>query len=129
MNSTEINEKLRAAQRSELTEHLIYRKLSQSVKDANNKEILLRISRDEMRHYQLWKDYTKQTERPNWIKVWVYYLMSRILGLTFGIKLMERGEGKAQATYREMSDSMPQALDIAEEEDIHEDQLIQMIDE
>jgi VIT1/CCC1 family predicted Fe2+/Mn2+ transporter len=61
--------------------------------------------------------------------VWVFYLISRIFGLSFGLKLMEHGEGKAQATYRAISDSVPQALDIAREEDEHEQQLIQMIDE
>ena len=82
-----------------------------------------------MRHYNLWKDYTKQAEQPDWIRVWVYYLVSKIFGLTFGIKLMERGEGKAQAVYYDISDIMPQSLDIAREEDEHEQQLIQMIDE
>jgi VIT1/CCC1 family predicted Fe2+/Mn2+ transporter len=129
MLEKEISKRVAAAQKSEITEHIIYQKLSQSTEDAHNKEILLKISRDEMRHYNLWKDYTKRAEKPNWIMVWVYYLVSRIFGLTFGIKLMERGEGKAQATYHDISDSMPQALDIAKEEDEHEKQLIEMIDE
>lgn len=42
---------------------------------------------------------------------------------------MERGEEKAQSTYHEIAHSMPQALDIAEGGDEHEEQLIQMIDE
>ncbi|MBN1375029.1 MAG: VIT1/CCC1 transporter family protein [Dehalococcoidia bacterium] len=129
MNSMQIDKKVRAAQKSEITEHFIYQKLSQSTKDANNKEILLSISLDEMKHYRLWQDYTKQAEKPNWIRVWVYYLISRIFGLTFGIKLMERGEGKAQTIYQEISHSMPEALDIAKEESVHEAQLLQMIDE
>ena len=129
MHRTNIDEKVKAAQKGEITEHIIYQKLAQSTKDAHNKEILLRISRDEMRHYNLWKDYTRREEKPNWVMVWTYYLVSRIFGLTFGIKLMEHGEGRAQAVYRDISDSVPQALDIAVEEDEHEEQLIQMIDE
>jgi len=129
MRRAQIDKKVKAAQKGEITEHIIYQKLAQSTKDAHNKEVLLQISRDEMRHYNLWKDYTKREEKPNWIMVWMYYLVSRIFGLTFGIKLMERGEGKAQAVYRDISDSVPQALDIAVEEDEHEEQLIQMIDE
>ena len=129
MNSMQTNEKVRAAQKNEITEHFIYQKLSQTTKDAHNRDILLQISSDEMRHYNLWKDYTKQAEQPNWIRVWVYCLVSKIFGLTFGIKLMERGEGKAQAIYYDISGSMPQALDIAKEEYEHEEQLVQMIDE
>jgi hypothetical protein len=42
---------------------------------------------------------------------------------------MERGEGEAQKMYHGISSSFPKALDIAKEEDEHEQQLIQMIDE
>lgn len=129
MNSTRINEKMRAAQKSEITEHFIYQKLSQTTRDAHNRDVLLRISRDEMRHYNLWKDFTKRAEKPSWIRVTLYYLVSRIFGLTFGIKLMEHGEAKAHDTYLDISKAVHQALDIAEEEGEHEKQLIEMIDE
>jgi VIT1/CCC1 family predicted Fe2+/Mn2+ transporter len=42
---------------------------------------------------------------------------------------MERGEERARVNYRDMSNNMSQASDIAKEEDEHEQQLIQMIDE
>lgn len=42
---------------------------------------------------------------------------------------MERGEGETQTMYRDISRVFHQALDIAKEEDEHEEQLIQMIDE
>jgi VIT1/CCC1 family predicted Fe2+/Mn2+ transporter len=129
MLTKEMSKRIAAAQKSEITEHYIYQKLSRATKDAHNRDVLLQISRDELRHHNLWQDYTGRAEKPNWVMVWVYYLVSRIFGLTFGIKLMERGEGKAQATYNDISGSMPQALDIAKEEDEHEKQLIEMIDE
>jgi VIT1/CCC1 family predicted Fe2+/Mn2+ transporter len=128
-NSKAMDKKVREAQKGEITEHFIYQKLSDSIKDAHNKDILHRISEDELRHYNLWKEHTKRAEKPNWIRVWIYYLISKIFGITFGIKLMERGEGEAQINYREISEAFPQALDIAKEEDEHEEQLIQMIDE
>jgi VIT1/CCC1 family predicted Fe2+/Mn2+ transporter len=129
MLAEEVNKKIATAQKSEITEHFIYRKLSQTTKDTHNRDVLLRISRDEIRHYNIWKDYTKRVEHPNWIRVWFYYLISIIFGLTFGIKLMERGEGKTESSYRDISDSLPRAMDIAKEEDKHEKQLIEMIDE
>jgi len=82
MNQAQIDKIVRTAQKNEITEHIIYQKLSQVTKDSHNREILLRISDDEKRHYNQWKDYTRRTEKPNWIKVWTYYLVSRAFGLT-----------------------------------------------
>jgi len=129
MSAAHIERRIRAAQKGETTEHIIYRKLAGSTKNAHNRDVLMRISQDEMRHYRLWKEHTGREEKPNWWRVWAYYIISRLLGLTFGVKLMERGEGQAQILYRDIAGSFPQALDIAEEEDEHEEQLIQMIDE
>ena len=121
--------KLLSAQRAEITEHFIYEKLSLSTKDPHNKGILKRISSDELEHHNVWKEYTSEDVEPDRLKIWVYYLISRILGLTFGIKLMERGEEQAQETYQEISKVVPAAKDIAREEDEHEKQLIDLIDE
>lgn len=121
--------RLLSAQRAEITEHFIYEKLSLSTKDPHNKGILKRISSDELEHHNVWKEYTGEDVEPDRLKIWVYYLISRILGLTFGIKLMERGEEQAQETYQEISKVVPAAKDIAREEDEHEKQLIGLIDE
>ena len=129
MLAEEISKSLIVSQKHEVTEHVIYKKLSEATKDSHNKEILLSISEDELRHYNFWKQFTSREVKPNWIMVWAFYLVSRILGLSFGLKLMEHGEGKAQVTYRDISDSIPQALGIAEEEDKHEDELLKMINE
>ena len=101
-----------AAQRSEITEHFVYHKLSQSAMDSHNKNVLKQISDDELKHYNFWKTYTRQDVRPNKLSIWKYYLISRIFGITFGIKLMERVEGKAQAIYEEISKYVPAAIDI-----------------
>ncbi|MDD4924264.1 MAG: VIT1/CCC1 transporter family protein [Dehalococcoidales bacterium] len=129
MISPEITAKLLSSQRNEITEHFIYKKLARSTKDQHNREILLHISKDELRHYDFWKQATGKDVKPNMSKVWFYYLVSRIFGLTFSIKLMERGEDIARTVYRELSDSIPEALEIAEEEDRHEAELIDMIEE
>jgi VIT1/CCC1 family predicted Fe2+/Mn2+ transporter len=125
----EIRKSLIAAQKREITEHIIYQKLSEATGDPHNKEILLSISRDELRHYNFWKQLTGCEAKPNWMMVWSFYLVSRIFGLSFGLKLMEHGEARAQITYYDISSSMLQALAIAEEEDKHEDELIAMINE
>jgi VIT1/CCC1 family predicted Fe2+/Mn2+ transporter len=117
------------AQRSEITEHFIYEKLAQSIKDPHNSEILRRISGDELAHYNFWKKYTGEDVKPSKLKIWTYYLTSRIFGITFGIKLMESGEGQAQKTYENISRSVPAAESVIEDEEKHERQLIDLIDE
>jgi len=117
------------AQKNEITEHFIYSRLSKSIKDPNNKKVLKHISDDELRHYNIWKKYTKEEVKPNSFKIWKYYLISRIFGITFGIKLMEKGEENAQETYDKISKSIPAAKKLIRDEDQHEKKLIGMIDE
>jgi len=83
-----------AAQKSEITEHFVYRKLSHWAVDPHNKSVLKQISDDELKHYNFWKKYTRHDAKPNKLSIWKYYLISRIFGITFGIKLMEKVEGK-----------------------------------
>jgi VIT1/CCC1 family predicted Fe2+/Mn2+ transporter len=117
------------AQRNEITEVYIYQRLARSVKDSHNREVLERISKDELRHYDFWKEHTRRDVKPHTLKVWWYYLIARAFGLTFGIKLMERGEGRAEVNYRDIAAFVPGAERIAIEEDEHEKELIEMIDE
>jgi len=51
------------------------------------------------------------------------------MGLTFSIKLMEKGEIEAQVLYNKISDEIPEASEIVVEEDVHEKELIELIDE
>lgn len=122
-------EKLLAAQKNEITEHFIYKKLSQSVKDPHNRNILQRISQDELKHYNFWKRYTRRDVNPDKLKIWKYFLISKIFGITFGIKLLERGEKQVQLTYEEISQSLPEAQSVIKDENEHERQLINLIDE
>lgn len=61
--------------------------------------------------------------------MWLYYLICRILGYTFGIKLMEKGKSDAQANYGALSDTISEAATIAQEEGDHEQELISLLDE
>lgn len=117
------------AQKNEITEHFIYQKLSLSIKNPHNKKVLNKISQDELRHYNFWKEYTGRKMNPGKLKMWKYYLISKIFGITFGIKLMERGEEKAQDIYEKISASIPEAKKIQQDEDEHETQLIALLDE
>jgi len=116
-------------QRLEITEHHIYQRLAQAIHTQDNRKILEKIAQDERRHYQEWKKYTGEDVEPDRIAIWMYYLISRILGFTFGIKLMERGEEKAQSNYTELQSAIPEIDSWIQDENAHEQALIGMLDE
>lgn len=124
-----LRQALLRAQKSEITEHHIYASLGEAVRDSGNSKILKTIAMDEKRHYEFWKQHTGQDVKPSRWKVFRFYWIARIFGLTFGIKLMERGEGKAHENYMHLALEIPGARTIAEEEDAHEKMLIEMIEE
>ncbi len=115
-------------QQNEITESVVYKKLASIEKDPENRKVLEQISADEYRHYQLLHHYTNQNPKPKKCKIWFFFLIARIFGVTFGIKLMENGESKAQNKYAEYN-HLPEIKQIAEEEDAHEQALIAMIKE
>lgn len=117
------------SQKSEITEHHIYTKLSGKIRDPHNSDVLKRIGRDELRHYEFWKQHTKQDVRPSRLRIFIFFWTARIFGLTFGIKLMERGEDQAQTTYARIAEVIPEAKSIIEDEDRHEHELVEMLEE
>lgn len=125
----EVEKLILDAGRSEITEHFIYEKLVESMKDTRNREVLKRISSDELKHYEFWRKYTRKELKPSKFTIWKYFLISKIFGVTFGVKLMERGEGKAQLNYERISEFVPDAKEIVEDEEEHERQLTSLIDE
>ena len=116
-------------QRIEITEHNIYKRLARSIKDPENSKILHQIADDELRHYADWKNYTQRDIKPDMWNVWKYYLISRVFGFTFGIKLMERGEERAQANYAQLKGKIPDIDKWIHEEEVHEQRLLEMLDE
>lgn len=116
-------------QQNEITEFHIYTRLAQTMTSSKNRKVLERIAADEQRHYEVWKSYTEQEMAPDAFQVWKYYLISRIFGFTFGIKLMERGEENAQDNYKALSAEIPEAETIMREEHGHEEELINLLDE
>ena len=129
MLSAEMKKQLLGYQRSEITEHHIYRRLARIQKSPENRKILERIAEDEKRHYNQWKIYTGEDAQVDWSKVRRYYWITRIFGLTFGTKLMERGEVGAQKEYAGLPAEIDQAQTIAQEESDHENALLGMLDE
>lgn len=120
---------LEAFQRIEITEHHIYKWLAKTVSSPENRKVLEGIAADELRHYQDWERYTQVKIKPDRWAIWKYYLISRIFGFTFGVKLMERGEEKAQANYARLRGKVPEIDAWIAEENAHEQALLGMLDE
>lgn len=130
---TMIDEKIKKIilqfQKNEITEVHIYRGLSQMEKNPRNRDVLRKISEEESEHYHIWKRYTGIEIEPDRFKVLRYIFIARVFGATFGLKLMESGEEKAQEAYEKVFQAIPEAREIKEDEFDHEKELIAMIDE
>mgnify|MGYP005841592261 FL=1 len=129
MNETVLLKKISSYQKKEINEHFIYKKLALKEKNENNKKVLEAISKDELRHYNIWKKFTKKDFKPSHFKVFIFILICNIFGITFGIKLLEKGEEEAEMQYESIKNNFPEADKIAKEEDQHEQELIKMVDE
>jgi VIT1/CCC1 family predicted Fe2+/Mn2+ transporter len=127
--SESVRKQVLGFQQTEITEHHIYKRLAKKINSPENAKIIEKIAEDELRHYNGWKKYTNQDVQPRWFSVWFYYLISIVFGFTFGIKLMERGEENAQENYARISNAIPEATKFQHEEDVHEEELINMLDE
>lgn len=116
-------------QQSELTESVIYEKIAQFAKGEENQQTLLRLAREEKAHYEIWKRYTGVEMYPEKGKVRWYTLVARILGFTFAVKLMERGEENAQDEYEQLAEEVEESIAIRQQEEEHEQALLGMLDE
>ena len=120
---------IRRMQQNELTESVIYEKIAAFAKGEENKQTLLRLSREEKAHYQIWKKYTGEEMKPQKWQVFKYTAIARIFGFTFAVKLMERGEEHAQIEYEKLAQEVPESIQIRKEEEEHEQALLCMLDE
>ncbi|MEG1825929.1 MAG: VIT1/CCC1 transporter family protein [Gordonibacter sp.] len=118
-----------AFQQNEVTEAVVYRRIAACTKEEGNRSTLLRIADEEARHAEIWQRYTGRTMKPERGKVARYSLIARVFGFTFAVKLMERGEAKAQVSYEELAREVPEALDIRTDEEAHEHALLDILDE
>lgn len=127
--SVQVLEIIRKMQQNELTESVIYERIAAFAKGEENKQTLLRLSREERAHYEIWKKYTGIEMKPQSGKVLKYTMLARILGFTFAVKLMEKGEENAQEEYALLAEAVPESIQIRSQEEEHEQSLLGMLDE
>ena len=87
-------------QRDEMTGSVLYAKIARRQKDENNKRAFEEISKAERSHYEIWKGYTKREIAPNGFRVGLFLVMSRVLGITFTLKLFESLKKPAYAIWK-----------------------------
>ena len=122
-------EQLKILQQEEINGYHTYARLAGLVKDKNNSKVLERIAGEEKKHYALWKTYTKEEVPPKKSRINFFFWVSRLFGLTFGIRLMELGEEKVQKIYEGLVNAIPEAKQVLADEEKHETELLEMLDE
>jgi len=120
---------LRNLQRDEAESLEIYTRLAKREKNPKNKKLLLAIANDEKKHYAMLREVTGIEIKARAWRVWLYVLLSRSLGLTFWLKLMELWEVDAQISYQKLHKEYPKIQKILEDEERHERELIDMLEE
>lgn len=129
MSSDRVTALLLSQLRNEMTEAAIYDRLAKMEKDPGNREILERISADEASHANLISGMVSGNVKPCSFRIRWTVFCARVFGLTFVLRLMEKGEHDAGGTYRTIVGSHPQLASIAEDEDRHEAELIGMLND
>jgi vacuolar iron transporter family protein len=116
------------AQKDEINGYAIYAFMSrrQAKKHAENAKVLAQMSIDEKKHYAMWRSYTGKDYRPH---IFLLKIRTVLLGFTFVLKSMEKGEAFAQKAYLELQNEAPEAAAMLEEEKRHESEIEAMLDE
>lgn len=127
--NNKIIDQLLIAQHNEITEYHIYNRLAKRTRNKKNADVLRKIADDEKCHYDFWKTITKKEVKPSKLKIFYFTFLSKLLGLTFAIKLMEKGEESAQINYNELAKEITGAQQIADDEKNHEEELIGLLKE
>jgi len=120
---------IKRMQQNEITESAIYNNIAKFAKGEENARTLRRLSDEEKAHCSVWKKYTGIEMQPQKAKVFWYTFIARILGFTFAVKLMEKGEKTAQGEYELLAREVEESTFIRQQEEEHEHALLQMLDE
>jgi VIT1/CCC1 family predicted Fe2+/Mn2+ transporter len=123
--------------RDELTEYVVYKKLSE-LKIAQKpglSKTLARLAQMEYKHYEFWRKFCPDRKiTVSKIKLPVMVFLRIFLGATFTVRLLERGEANAIQRYKEIAHLVPSSDQatlqevIADEKD-HEQELVEQFDE
>lgn len=95
---------------NELTDNLIYTKLSEIEKERSLVTLFSNLAKMEDGHYRFWKQYCSGAViYPNNAKIYFILLIRRLLGPSFVIKYLEGGEKDAIKRYGRLRGVIPQS--------------------
>ncbi|HWR22834.1 MAG TPA: VIT1/CCC1 family protein [Feifaniaceae bacterium] len=127
---TELNASyLKTLQQQEIDGAALYQEIARLTKSESERETLLDISKEELKHAAVFEKYTGCKLNPRRFRLFCYTLAARILGYTFVIKLLERGEDLGIKVYEDEINRIPELKQILDEEENHEQKLLDMLDE
>jgi len=122
--------------RNELTEHLVYHKLSLAEENPSNRALLEKLSAQEKTHYEFWKGLLPADTaiEPHWLGLHGTPFLCAVLGVTFTTKFLETHERGSVTTYTDMLAGLAPAQqsrlkEIIEDEKSHENALLGQLTE
>ena len=120
----------------EYRDYLVYKLLAEREDDEGHRRILEKLASDELRHYEFWRRLAGDGCRASLGRLEAKLILAarRLLGLTFTLKLLERGEQETIREYREMLGLVPEEYRkelerIIQDEVDHEEKLMASIEE
>jgi vacuolar iron transporter family protein len=119
---------MKILQQDEINGYYTYSRLARTESNKEKSAILARFAEGEKKHYARWQGYTQVDLTPNKLQNSLYFWVSKIFGLTFGIRLMERDEAKIQKIYENLCSALPEVTRDISEEKKHENELLEMLD-
>jgi VIT1/CCC1 family predicted Fe2+/Mn2+ transporter len=120
---------LLAFQKAEATDSIVYARMAKTEKHETHRHTLEQIARDEHDHYEVWKKYTGVEIPANRVKAAILTILMILLGYTFVLRIMERGEDRTAEAYGKLNTAIPEIEAIIAHEQEHEEKLVEMLDE
>lgn len=124
---------LKQQQVIEVTEKMTYLHIAKYLKDDGNKATLHKIAEEEQKHYDIWKKYTGVDMPASKARIFLYSCTAKLFGFTFAVKLMERKLNNKNLyeskTYELLLEQIPEAMSVFNDEEQHENELLELLDE
>lgn len=93
----------------ELTDFIIYKRLSETETDVKLVKTFSHLAEMEHGHYEFWGKYCdREASRPHMRKYYAFMLLRRIFGASFAIKYLEGSETRAIKKYESMRKLIPE---------------------
>jgi VIT1/CCC1 family predicted Fe2+/Mn2+ transporter len=120
---------LLAFQKAEATDSVVYLRMARTERHDSHRRVLEQIAQEEREHYEVWKKYTGVEIPANRLKAAVLTVLMLLLGYTFVLRIMERGEDRTAEAYARLDAAVPEIELIIAHEQEHEEKLVEMLDE